>query len=173
MKIKFNHIQDLGDARYAAAVMAEWIGFAIDGPYAIPPEKIQEIIGWCSGPKIIIEIYGEPNPLKIKSWLDVLPVDGIEVNEMHYKTLKEVFQQENLVWILTHNEASNSNWSHSSFFSNAQNHITLIDEPNDTNAKWVLEVQPAAISINCNVEQELGRKDFELFNEFFETLEIL
>ncbi len=173
MKIKFNHIQDLSDARYASAVMAEWIGFAIDGSYAIPPEKIQEIIGWCSGPKIILEIYGEPNPLKMKSWFDVLPIDGIECNEKHYNTLKEIFHQENLEWIVKHTDAADSIWSHSPFFTDANNHITEINEPNEESAKWALDVQPAAISINCTVEQDLGRKDFELFNQFFETLEIL
>jgi len=173
MKIKFNHIQDLSDARYASAVMAEWIGFAIDGSYAIPPEKIQEIIGWCSGPKIILEIYGEPNPLKMKSWFDVLPIDGIECNEKHYNTLKEIFHKENLEWIVKHKDAADSLWSHSPFFNDANNHITEINEPNEESAKWALDVQPAAISINCTVEQDLGRKDFELFNQFFETLEIL
>lgn len=123
--------------------------------------------------KIILEIYGEPNPLKIKSWFDVLPIEGIEVSEIHYATLKEIFHQENLDWIVKHTEAPDSIWSHSPFFSAAQNHITQINEPNEASAKWTLNVQPAAISIDCAVEQELGRKDFELFNEFFETLEIL
>ena len=173
MKIKFNHIQDLGDARYASAVMAEWIGFAIDGSYAITPEKIQQIIGWCSGPKLILEIYGEPNPLKIKSWFDVLPINGIECNEDDHQTLKEIFSDPELDWIIRNISAPENMWSHSPFHQDALNHITHINEPNEETAQWVIENEPAAISLHCTVEQELGKKDYELFNQFFETLEIL
>ena len=53
MKIKFNHIQDLSDARYAAAAMAEWIGFTVGD---LPLSQVQEIIGWCAGPKLTLEL---------------------------------------------------------------------------------------------------------------------
>lgn len=155
MKIKFNHIQDLGDARYASAVMAEWMGFAIDGEHAISPEKIQQIISWCSGPKIILEIYNQPNLDKIQSWFDILPIDGIECNESAYSELKTYFHEMNLEWIVRGNQIYN------------------IANPNEESANWVIQNQPNAISINCEIEKEIGKKDYEMFNLFFETLEIL
>ena len=51
MLIKFNNIKDLSDARYAAAAMAEWIGFSVG---ELPIQQVQEIIGWCAGPKITL-----------------------------------------------------------------------------------------------------------------------
>jgi len=173
MKIKFNHIQDLSDARYAAAVMAEWIGFAIDGSFAIAPEKIQQIIGWCSGPKIIIEIYGEPNPLKIKSWFDVLPIDGIECEPQHFDILREIFHQPELEWIVRNSQTASNAFTHSQICEINEHHIINILEPTNAIAEWILNNQPTAISINCNPELELGKKDFDEMNEFFETLEIL
>ena len=173
MKIKFNHIQDLSDARYAAAVMAEWIGFAIDGSFAIAPEKIQQIIGWCSGPKIIIEIYGEPNPLKIKSWFDVLPIDGIECEPQYYDTLKEIFHQPNLEWIVRNTLNASGAYTHNQVCELNEHHIINILEPTNAIAEWIQLNQPNAISINCHPEIELGKKDFDAMNEFFETLEIL
>ncbi len=173
MKIKFNHIQDLNDARYAAAVMAEWIGFAIDGSYAIAPEKIQQIIGWCSGPKIIIEIYGEPNPLKIKSWFDVLPIDGIECESQHYETLREIFHQPELEWIVRNTLNAPNAFSHSQVCEIHEHHIINILEPTNAIAEWIQADQPSAISLNCHPEMELGKKDFDAMNDFFEKLEIL
>ncbi len=173
MKIKFNHIQDLSDARYAAAVMAEWIGFAIDGSFAIAPEKIQQIIGWCSGPKMIIEVYGEPNPLKIKSWFDVLPIDGIECEPQQYETLREIFHQTELQWIVRNTNTVSNAFTHSQICEINEHHIINILEPTNAIAEWILANQPTAISLNCNPELELGKKDFDAMNDFFETLEIL
>lgn len=173
MKIKFNHIQDLSDARYAAAVMAEWIGFAIDGSFSITPEKIQQIIGWCSGPKIILEVYGDPNPLKIKSWFDVLPIDGIECESQHYTTLREIFHQPNLEWIVRGSESLADTLSHNQIFDPKENHIINIQNLSKETSDWLLNHQPFAFSVNCEPELELGKKDFELLNDFFENLEIL
>ena len=75
MKIKFNHIQDLSDARYAAAAMAEWIGFTVGD---LPLSQVQEIIGWCAGPKLTLELPNRDLKDMAISWCNILPVEAIE-----------------------------------------------------------------------------------------------
>lgn len=81
-RIKFGSITNLTDARYAAAVYADWVGFCfIPGhPRYIEPIKAKEIIDWLSGPKMVAEL-GELGPDVMKSALEVLMIDTVQVNE--------------------------------------------------------------------------------------------
>ena len=85
-RIKFNHVQDLNDARFAASALAEWVGFAINGPKAIAIELSQEIIGWCSGPKLILEVH-EASIEQIETYINILPVNGIECSNQRLNEL--------------------------------------------------------------------------------------
>ena len=42
MLLKFNNVRDLADARYAAAMMAEWIGFTVGREDSLNPKEINE-----------------------------------------------------------------------------------------------------------------------------------
>jgi hypothetical protein len=153
MNIKFNHIQDLGDARYAAAMLANYIGFAIDGEFAVAPATVQEIIGWCAGPKLILEIHETPDISKIQSWIDVLPVDGIECSQNHVETLKSQFEHLNLEWLILNNTFP-------------------IITPSKESAQTVLNQSIDTFSIDCFKETQLGQKDYELWNDFFDLLDL-
>lgn len=159
MKIKFNHIQDLGDARYASAVMAEWIGFALDGEHSIPVNQVQEIIGWCSGPKIILEV-NEPNIDKINSWMNIIPIDGIQCNEEHMTVLKSNFTEINQ-WIINNKNGALT-----------YNHELLISiEPNTKSAQNLIHATPVlGININCIKETSVGKKDYGNWNDFFDII---
>ncbi len=165
--IKFNHVQDLSDARFAASAMAEWVGFSIAGPFAMNPETIQEIISWCSGPKLILEV-GDSSVEKINSFLDVLPVNGIECDHLRYSELQQAFPDVS-EWILLGHSAEN-HVSHSSEWS-SHNHIIQL-EPNAENAAKIMTEQPFGFSINCQKEMEVGKKDLSHWHDFFEILEL-
>lgn len=149
--IKFNHIQDLGDARYAAACLADFIGFSIDSEFSISPQAIQEIIGWCAGPKVILEIHDSPNFEKIESWLNILPIDGIQCQEQHLSLIKNKFPDVG-IWFTFHD------------FEPVK--ISL------ESAKKIINENKIQFSVNCFKESETGKKDYSEWNDFFETLEI-
>ncbi|NOT76240.1 MAG: hypothetical protein HOP08_15030 [Cyclobacteriaceae bacterium] len=61
--IYVGRITNLSDARYCAGMGVDMLGFSIDPSSEdyVSPKTYQEIIGWVSGPKRVIEISGEPN----------------------------------------------------------------------------------------------------------------
>lgn len=172
MKIKFNNIQDLSDARYAAAAMAEWIGFTIG---VLPIAKVQEIIGWCAGPKLILELNQEADLDTIKSWVTILPVDGFECNNAQKELLTQEFPEANQWdWILTDSQdlpEENHQYSHSSAELNKTNHIVNISEYVN-NPSIPASFNWGNISVNCYPEEEVGMKNFDNLTDLFEKLEI-
>ena len=166
-KIKFNHVQDLSDARFAASAMAEWVGFSISGPHAMKAADIQEIISWCAGPKLILEIQDE-NIEKINSFLDVLPVNGIECPSERLIELQTVFQDVH-EWIVL-GQGPYDHPSHSPQWY-PHTHIVTIS-PNSQNAAKIINDNPYGFSIDCEKETEVGKKDLSLWHDFFEELDL-
>jgi hypothetical protein len=159
VKIKFNNIRDLADARYAAAVMADYIGFSIGDENELPTSNIQEIIGWCSGPEIILEVKNAAAIEKLKALLSILPVNGLEVSANDYPAIKEAFSEQNLLWII---DAK----------MNGDKEFIKVS-PNVEAAEKIKETDPWGISMDCFESVSTGIKDFSDWNDFFETLEIL
>lgn len=60
--LKFSSITNLSDARYAAGMWADFIGFNFDPSSSnyIEPSKAASIIGWISGPAIVGEFGQQP-----------------------------------------------------------------------------------------------------------------
>ncbi len=163
MIIKFNKIQDLGDARYAASCMAEYIGFSMQGESALPVSAIQEIIGWCAGPKVILEV-SNAEISEIESWINIIPVDGIECSEDRVNKLKDQFNDIQH-WIISNEDKSLSILN--------QDSISLVPvAPSLETAKDMNTSQIKGINIDCIREIETGRKDYSKWNDFFEELEI-
>jgi len=79
-KIKLSNINNLSDARFAAAVGIDYIGFCFDADDAsyIPPVKAKEIFEWTSGINIVAE-FGEQRIDEIKDISELLSVDFIEL----------------------------------------------------------------------------------------------
>ncbi len=166
-KIKFNHVQDLSDARFAASALAEWVGFSISGDHAMKADAIQEIISWCAGPKLILEISDESTE-KINSFLDVLPVDGIECSESRINELKTAFPDVR-EWIIL-GEGPYENTSHSSNW-HSHEHLVLVTPTAET-AKKISNENPYGFSLNCEKELEVGKKDLSDWHDFFEELDL-
>lgn len=167
-KIKFNHVQDLSDARFAASAMAEWIGFAIVGPHAMNADAIQEIISWCSGPKLILEV-GDASIDKINSFLDVLPVNGIECDADRIAELNKALPDVS-EWIVLGDAPSGSYPSHSTQWQ-PNKHITEITL-SAANVARILGNKPYGFSLNCEKETEIGKKDLSQWYDFFEALDL-
>lgn len=183
MKIKFNNIQDLSDARYAAAAMAEWIGFTVD---ALPIAKVQEIIGWCAGPKLILEVNSNIDFETIKSWITILPIDGIECPENMIDTIKSAYPESSQWdWIIQCSEPtkmakenpSTTTYMHHVATPNVsvasnQDHIIFNISELLSNPDIVIENGWENISINCQKEEVVGMKNFDNLTVLFEKLDI-
>lgn len=81
-RIKFGSVTNLTDARYAAAVYADWLGFCFIPGHSryIEPIKAKEIIDWLSGPKMVAEL-GSLKPETMMSALEILMIDTVQVND--------------------------------------------------------------------------------------------
>lgn len=161
MKIKFNHIQDLSDARYAAAAMAEWIGFRVG---EIPLANVQEIIGWCAGPKLTLELSSTELKDTAISWCDILPVDAIECNKEDLAFWQQVLTNADYEWLLKENNTVTAQ---------GENPLTIINvNPKNTSPQDIKNLQAEAISLDCEKETVVGMKNYDLWNDLLETLEI-
>ncbi|MCC7298110.1 MAG: hypothetical protein IT244_07225 [Bacteroidia bacterium] len=167
MKLKFNNIRDLADARYAAAAMAEWMGFSVGAVDSLPIGKIQEIIGWCAGPKLVLEVDPSVDIVVVQSYLTVLPVDAVETTVAHFANLNTLPEMEGVTSIIL-TDSGNVDLSHSSNPGNGT-HIENISLKLE-NANEIVEANPYAISIDCREAENPALKNFDDWNDFFEVL---
>lgn len=161
MKIKFNHVQDLSDARYAAAAMAEWLGFRV-GEIAL--SRVQEIIGWCTGPKLTLELQNPELKETAISWCDILQVDAIECSFDDLQFWQKTFTNKHYEWIVNHGNES-------TVILPEPITIHCIDLSTNT-AEKIKEANYQAISLTCEKEQVVGMKNYDHWNKLLETLEI-
>lgn len=96
-QLVFSNISNLTSARFAAAAMADWVGFCFDAesPNYINVLKAKEIVGWLTGPKYIGE-FNHGDLETIQGVCGILSLDGIQIplNAFDEKLLdldKEIF----------------------------------------------------------------------------------
>ncbi len=191
MKIKFNQIQDLNDARYASAALSEWVGFTLN---QLPIGKVQEIIGWCAGPKLTVELTQSNNLETAISWCTILPVNALECaaeefdfwhthipNPQQYEQI--VSSTHTQAFISFANHPNNNVYFHLHALNIEDVHSFLKLVPNQENAivnvrnllneaQQIVDLGLCGISINCEPEIILGEKNFEKITELFELLDI-
>lgn len=172
MKIKFNNIRDLADARYAAAMMAEWIGFETGGEKDLSAAEIQEILGWCSGPTVVLEVKPGASHEKIAGLIELLPFAAIEAPASELELLKNRFGQHIKEWIAVGDGLNTKDLLHSNRLQSAERVICRI-EPESTQVAEVEANQPFAISLDCFESVSTGIKDFDVWNQFFENLGLI
>ena len=166
-QIKFNNITDLADARFAASVMAEWMGFSVGKAEDLSIPQIQEIINWCSGPKLTLELESTVTDSQVITYCNALPVEAIECNLEQHQILKA--QLQGIEFILTQ---PGPNFTHLTAEVSANN-ITQLTE---LNPNFIEDNEVENFSITCihtKAGQAPGEKDFEDFYVFFEALKIL
>lgn len=75
-------IRTLTDARYFAAMGADWMGFELGGPEAIGPELVTAIIDWVEGPQYFVDTGDLEKPGDIVAQItDHLPVSAAVVDD--------------------------------------------------------------------------------------------
>lgn len=78
--LKFSSVTNLSDARYAAGMWADFIGFCFDpaSPDYIEPAKAKEIAGWINGPLIVGEFGNQPMEW-INDFIKGIPLQALQV----------------------------------------------------------------------------------------------
>ena len=161
MLIKFNHIKDLSDARYASAAMAEWIGFSVG---ELPIQQVQEIVGWCAGPKITLEVGNTDTLETVQSWCTLLPVEAIECAQDDVNFWKQHLSAE-YQYIVQTSAIQSIALGDSNLTINKVS--PAVQSPSDIKA-----LNFEAISLDCEKEMVVGMKNYDLWNDLLETLEI-
>lgn len=79
--IKLGSVNNLSDARYAAAVGINYIGFNFDPASLgyVPPIKAKEMMDWLTGSNLVAE-FGSQSLSEMSDICELLHVDGVEVN---------------------------------------------------------------------------------------------
>lgn len=79
-KVKISEVNNLSDARFAAAVGFDYIGFCFDqsNPNYLAPIKAKEIMDWITGSFIVAE-FGNQTLQEIIEISDLLGVDVVEI----------------------------------------------------------------------------------------------
>ncbi|MES2617835.1 MAG: hypothetical protein V4613_08150 [Bacteroidota bacterium] len=78
--LKFSSITNLSDARYAAGMWADFIGFSFDpsSPSYLEPNKAKEIAGWVNGPLLVGEFGHQPKEW-IMDFVNAIPLHAIQI----------------------------------------------------------------------------------------------
>ena len=89
--LKLGEVNNLSDARYAAGIGAQFLGFNMTPghPQYIAPDKIQEITGWLSGPNLVAEWDGGLSEI-IRDTCERLALDYVQLNTFDPKLSSEL-----------------------------------------------------------------------------------
>lgn len=194
-QIKLGSVNNLSDARFAAAVGVSYIGFCFDpnSRSYIPPIKAKEIMDWITGSHLVAE-FGNQTIEEINDICDLLKVDVVELENrllpIEIKSLgKPVIKKINLSTFSTETiqievEAyknvvdgfhvySSINDINEALLPIIQSEIKLIwGLPVSQNS--VLDIiskyQPFAINLIGGDEEKPGIKDFDELNEIIEIV---
>jgi len=178
LKLKFNSIRSLSEARYAAAMMADFAGFRMDPAHAetLSAAKIQEIIACINGPMCTGEF---PPGSFVETMMDSISVLGMEAVEAAPE------QDLDVPWILPFEPGIRPASPHSIlhapsvelYLKHKQEYppetlwmvnITQAD-PNQT--EWLEFSRPYAVSIDGMGEEAPGLTDFTLWDSWMDVLE--
>lgn len=198
-KIKLSSVNNLSDARYAAAVGIDYIGFCFDHthPQYIAPIKAKEMMDWITGSFLVAEFGNQ----SLESIIDISDVLGFEIIEVDNDLLPEQLTQLNKsiikkidVTLLSNELLKNVIQAYDGvcdsfhFYASQQltpeeltNCISFIQDykiiwgiPLDihTLSNFVLQHHPYAIHLASGEEERAGIRDFDDLTCILETLTI-
>lgn len=198
-KIKLGNVTNLSDARYAAAVGINYIGFCFD-PSAqnyIAPIKAKEMIDWITGSYIVAE-FGEQSFNEINDISELLGVNVIELNNrllpdellafgkpiikkidvsvFSFEQVKKEIESYRQACDVFHLYAS----GHEQLLNADQlkelcsNHQIIwgFDVQLDTMMEVIETYAPFAFNISGGQEEKAGIKDFDELNELLDVIRL-
>lgn len=198
-KIKLSRVNNLSDARFAAAVGIDYIGFCFEPAHAayIAPIKAKEIMDWLTGSNLVAE-FGSQELAVIKDISELLNVDAVEiendilpdelpaigraiikkidVNQHTQEEIEKIIQAYQPYCDAFHFYASSTPEKYDcEGLVNLCKQVKVIwglafDEHNVLNI--IESFEPYAIHIEGGDEERAGVRDFEALNNLLEVLTI-
>jgi hypothetical protein len=188
-KLMFKRVNNLSDARFAAAASADYISYNFDerSPERLSAGMIKELSQWVVGSELILE-PGTQSAEEAKDVLHVLKLDGLLLNEDHLsdkdfvqfpfllnwtdpsrmpqvQTLR-AFQ--NLRAILLPS-SSPDQWFDNAFGN--MPHFIELEHFSEQTADWLITHKPYGICLAGESEDKPGNRDFSDLNDFLYLLE--
>lgn len=98
--LKFSSVTNLSDARYAAGMWADFIGFSFDpaSPDYIEPARAKEIAGWINGPLVTGEFGNQPKEW-IEDFIKGIPLHAIQLPAGYEDLSVKDFNLPILLWV--------------------------------------------------------------------------
>jgi phosphoribosylanthranilate isomerase len=167
--LKFGAVTNLTDARYAAAVYAEWIGFCLnpEHPRYISPLKVKEITDWLSGPEMVAEI-DHLLPEEMLPALEILNIKTVQVDNL---AVAETWSNLGYKVILNDLNATHDFISIQAMPTGKGKEIIDITEWSMEEIKALKDSGPFAININGGDETAPGIRDFAEIDEILSIFE--
>ncbi|MES2689061.1 MAG: hypothetical protein V4658_01580 [Bacteroidota bacterium] len=198
-KIKLGNVTNLSDARYAAAVGINYIGFCFDpsGHNYIAPIKAKEMMDWITGSYIVAEFghqsFSEINDISELLNVNVIELDNrllpdelpafgkpiikkIDISVFDFDQLKTEIESYKEVCDAFHLYNSGlpthlTEMQLKELFAN--NQVIWGFDVSDETIKEIINVyQPFALNISGGMEEKTGIKDFDELNELLDTITI-
>ena len=195
--IKISNVTNLSDARYAAAVGINYIGFCFDSESTnyIAPIKAKEMIDWITGSHIVAE-FGNQSIDEIKDISELLNVDVIEINNrilpdelpgFAKAIIKKIdLSNYNLNQLNTELEAY-KNYCDAFHLYSSQEHLNYTENEltevcanykiiwglaitNHNVLNIINNIKPFAINVSGGQEEKAGIKDFDELNDLLEVI---
>lgn len=196
-KIKLGSVNNLSDARYAAAAGIDYIGFCFDPTQVqyIAPIKAKEIIDWITG-SIVVGEFGNQSIQEILDISELLNIDVIEVENGCYpdelkilnkaiikkldiEQCSEAYLRNELqayasvadafhFYVGSHNP--NFDITHASKIAKDYRVIWGFDMQVSDIKNWVKNHQPFGINMTGGDEERPGIKDFDQIADILEQL---
>lgn len=93
-KLKLGSISNLGDARFAAGVGADWVGFCfeLNNPQYINPETASAIMGWLEGPQLVGE-FDIQDAEEVNQLAETMKLDAVQISEPRDRAFLSRLQQ--------------------------------------------------------------------------------
>lgn len=88
-KVKAGSVTSLSDARYFAGMGVDWLGFDVNSQSDnfVSVELYENIAGWVSGPKRVIEFSSHPVDTSIREIVETYSPDFLQVSLNHVQLL--------------------------------------------------------------------------------------
>jgi len=192
--VKLSRVTNLTDARYAAGMGVQFIGFAFDGFEAANAELLTqrtEISQWISGPEIVVEDEGL-NAEQMQSLLGVLPASYIQTRnldlvnglgliyplpksadaELEIEKIKGLFPEALFLLELNASELSEQEIADLQVLCDHYQIILKSNSGSEALLELVEQVSPFGIEIMGGDEERPGYKDLSDIMDVLEALEV-
>lgn len=189
LSVKIGDVSNLSDARYAAGMGVDYIGFNIDSTSSnfVTPNTFKEISNWVSGVGIIGEI-GNQNPENFEEYPSYLTettndslannsnefVFRIDAKKMNDTALEELLKSNSDVLFFIVELSPYQLTDNSSFFINLCTSYPIYistDFSEQLLDEIVDNIKPKGIEIKGGLEDQAGFKDYDGIADVLEWLE--